>query len=261
MRWKSFVVSLCLLLAIADAKQHPKIRRPKSTSSNRPAELRGSKKQRIQQNTKAINLGIGQIFTDEELLGMQRNNVLLKLKDTPYYLTDGGAIQFRRLRWGKKTIFCMPREGRVLVRPYVKVYIDLLTRDFFLDFRKKLKVTSGARSLEEQALMRTKGSCTYNPNAAIANDPLEESLHTRALVFDISRRVVAVVKGRSKEVSMSRQEIAWMRKRLVADKLKGVEFEFKEESENDKGVIETDPIEENVCYHIVVFPPITKPAK
>ena len=252
MRWKFFVVLLCLLLAIADAKQRSKTRRPKLASDNRPIELRGSKEQRVQQNTKAINLGIGQILTDKELLNMESGDVLIGLKDTRYYSIHKGATRVRKLRRGKKIIVCLPKKSKILVRRCVKSYIDLFARDFFSKFHKKLEITSGARSLEEQILMRTKGSCTYNPNAAIASNPLEESLHVRALAFDISRRVIVVVKGRSKAIPMSTQEIAWIRKYLIVDKLKGVEFE--EEGQEVYSELETQPIEEDICFHIAVFP-------
>jgi len=78
--------------------------------------------------------------------------------------------------------------------------------------------------------MRTAGSCYYESSTAkVTDNPLEESLHGRAIAIDISRR------------GMSRDEIKWMRSRLIADKINGIEFEI-------------DPIEESSCYHIVVFP-------
>ncbi len=212
----------------------------KATILSRPQELRGSKQQRVKQNIKAENLGIGQILTAGELLAMADDGRLVGLKSNDNYYVDRGVSQVRKLRRGKRTIICPPKENKVFVHAFAVSYIDLLAHDFFHEFGRKLKVTSGARSLEEQILMRTRGSCYYNSNAALASDPLEESLHVRAIAFDISRRVVAVVKGKLKEMPMSRRELDWMRKRLIADKLRGVEFEI-------------EPLEENGSYHIVVF--------
>lgn len=234
-----FLLGCPTIFARERNSRNTKIKKPAVT--NRPAELRGSKEQRIAQNIKAINLGVGQIAADQEILTRASNNLLVELTDTNYYIIDKGVAPVRKLRRGKKTIVCPPKKNRVFIRAHAAPYINLLAHDFFQEFRKKLKITSGTRSLKEQILMRTKGSCYYNPNAAIANDSLEESLHVRGIAVDISRRVITVVKGKLKEAPMSRKETKWMRDRLIADKLKGVEFE-------------TEPIEENSSYHIVVFP-------
>lgn len=87
--------------------------------------------------------------------------------------------------------------------------------------------------------MTRKGSPYYTPYAAKAKTPLEESLHVRGIAVDISRS------------GMSPQEVKWMRDRLIEDKKNGVEFETESEETLE---IETEPIEERVCYHIVVFP-------
>lgn len=250
-----FLNILYLLAPInLSGKQRRKTRQTKSPIANRPVELRGSSEQRIRQNKKAIDLGIGQIATNKELLTMAKSKVLVELRDGDYYYADRGITPARKLRKGRQMIVCPPRENKIFVRAYVGTYIDLLARDFFLEFhkRKKMKITSGTRSLEEQIIMRTKGSCYYTPYAAEANDPLEESLHVRAIAIDISRRVVIIVKNKLKEVPMSAEEIKWLRNRLIADKLNGVEFEIKNQEETVG--LETEPIEERICYHIVVFP-------
>ncbi|MBI2062714.1 MAG: hypothetical protein HYT61_00530 [Candidatus Yanofskybacteria bacterium] len=214
-----------------------------ANGQRRPAELRGSREQRIEQNTKAIGLGFEQITTDQELLKMVTNNLLVELKDAEYYFVDRGVTPLKKKRNGKKIITCPPKENKVFVLDFTAAYVELLARDFFLEFGKKLKVTSGARSLEEQLLMRTEGSCYYTSYAAEVKNYLEESLHVRGNTIDISRKVITIVRGRRKEISMSSREVKWMRDRLIADKLKGIEFE-------------TEPIEENICYHVVVFPKI-----
>lgn len=255
MHWKLFVASLFLFILIAEAKQRPKTRRHRQSSFGRPVELRGSAEQRIRQNTKAINLGINQVLTYGELLNLVKDGALEELKNNAYYYIDRGATSTRKVRIGKRMLLCVPKENRIFVRAEVSAYAHILARDFFVFTKsaKRLKLTSGVRSLEEQIEMRTPGSCHYTPYAAtILTSPLEESLHIRGIAFDISRRVVAVVKGRLKEVSMSNEEIKWIRNRLVADKLNGVEFEMGDKKE--KIGLETDPIEEKICYHVIVFP-------
>lgn len=212
-----------------------------------PQELRGSKQQRVEQNTKAINLGIGQIATDSELLTMVGDGKLIELKNSDHYFVERGV---RTKSWkttkrvgGKKiTKICNPKTNKVFVYPWVKEYLDKFAADCFIKFKrkKKLKITSGARSLEEQKEMRTPGSCYYEPSAAkVVSDLLEESLHVRAIAIDISRK------------GMSKKEIIWIRDKLVADKINGVEFVT--EDQYDPVELETDPIEERACYHVVVF--------
>lgn len=240
-----FAMFICLNMAFAAPKKLPKIYKSRTHKVVRPEELRGSNKQRIAQNIKAIALGIDQIATNEELLAMITSGVLVEVKDSAYYSVHRGAVPLKKIRKNKKRIICPPRENKVFVRPWVKEYLDeyfsVIARDFMNEFGKKFKLTSGARSLEEQAAMRTKGSCYYTAYAAWVNDPLEESLHGRGIAVDISRRVSTVTRGKLKEMAMSRLEIEWMRKRLMGEKFVRAEFEV-------------EPIEENICYHIVVFP-------
>lgn len=238
---KKAIFALLIFIQTAAIPSFVVAQKGRAARISRPPELRGSKEQRMEQNTKAINLGINQVETDQELLTLVENKDLAEFIAADYYVVDRGMSRARKLRRGKKTIICQPKENKVFAYAFAVSYIDLLTRDFFQEFRKKLKITSGARSLEEHILMRTRGSCYYDPNAALADNPLEESLHIRGIAVDISRRVVAVVKGKLKETPMSRKEVNWMRNRLIADKFKGIEFEI-------------EPIEENAGYHIVVFP-------
>lgn len=199
-----------------------------------PTELRGSTEQRIGQNQRAESLGIGQIANDEMLARLVQEKILVELVDGDNYFIDRGAETkphkiTRRVKGKRVVVNCDPKPNEIFVYPWVKEYMDKLAADYFLKFKKKFKITSGAGSLNERILMRTKGSCYYTPNAAQATNPLEESLHARAIAIDISRK------------GMKASEIKWMRERLIADKTKGVEFEI-------------DPIEESICYHIVVFP-------
>lgn len=244
---RSTYLLFTILLVIVSPALAKKSKRNKTTP--RPAELTGSKEQRIEQNTKAVNLGIGEILNDEELEVLVSKGVLVELTDTDYYFVDRGPAPTQKSIKKKtsrshtrkpRSANCPPKEKRVLVYPWVKTYLDQRARDYFLQSHKYWKITSGARSLKEQRLMRTKGSCYYTPYAAKADGPLEESLHVRAIAFDISR------------LGMGPGEIKWMRDTLVEDKRRGVEFEL--EDREDLLELETEPIEERICYHVVVFP-------
>ncbi len=203
-----------------------------------PIELRGSKEQRVIQNSKANELRVPVIGTEEELKKLVADGKLLELKSSRGFFVDrGGAKYFRNKK--RRVSFCSKKENKIFVRPEVKFYLDIFSEKYFKKFNKKFKITSGARSIEEQTLMRTKGSCYYTPYAAIAANQSEESLHTRGIAFDISR------------IGMSRKEIVWIRETIIKDKNEGVELEV--EDQEDPSVLETDPIEERVCYHIVVF--------
>lgn len=199
-----------------------------------PPELKGSKLQRVEQNQRAESLGIKQIANEEELQNLIKSDAIVELTDDKHYFIDKGAETkprkiTRRVKGKRIVINCEPKPNKIFVYPWVKEYLDKRSADYFTEFRKKFKFTSAARSLKEQILMRTKGSCYYTPFAALADNPLEETLHARAIAVDISRK------------GMKAKEIKWIRERLLADKILGVEFEI-------------DPTEETICYHIVVFP-------
>jgi hypothetical protein len=221
---------------------------------NRPPELVGSKEQRIAQNLRAIELGLNQIQIETELKELAQNGTLVELTDTECYYVDRSVI--KRLRLPKSKKIRTEKETKpVFVYPWAKAYLEKVAGDYSKKFHKRWRVTSGARSLWFHHEMTRKGSPYYTPFAAKAESPLEESLHTRGNTFDISRR------------GMSLKEIKWMRNRLIADKKNGVEFEIENQEEmeqeragqeeagkNDKILIKPEPVEERICYHIVVFP-------
>ncbi len=221
---------------------------------SRPPELRGSREQRIAQNLKARDLVIPKIFTETELEALVRLGTLIELTDFDYYYIDPSPEKICTLNLkGKYKAKFITRH--IYVYPAVKRYLELRASEYFTRFHAKLKLTSGARSLEEQLSMRTKGSPCFTKYAAEANDELEESLHVRGIAVDISRRVMVITnkKNKYRERQMSWQEIAWMRASLMKDiKLKTIEAE-EEFPETLKGA-DIEPIEENICYHIVVFP-------
>ncbi len=248
---KKVVIGIVLLFLISSpteisGQMRSKHKPKRQNKTTRPLELTGSKEQRVRQNLRAIGLGLPQILTDEDLKNLASDNVLAELNDNDFYFIDrtGPRTKYRK---GKKTKIHIPQEkSAVHVRLWVKNYLDnQLGPDYLAEFHKKFKITAnaGARSLERQNLMRKKGSPFYTPYAAQAEQPLEESLHVRGIVIDISRR------------GMGKREIEWMRKRLIADKINGISAG---EETAEEGV-EIDPIEENVCFHIVVFPKKNNP--
>jgi len=226
-------------------RKRPKKAPPKSS---RPAELVGSKEQRVAQNLRAIELGLFQIRTEEELGRLAKNGTLVELVKTRYYFPDRLYVRKR----GKKIM----REVKpIFVYPWVKMYLDRLARDYYRKFSKRFSVPSGARSLWFQHEMTRRGSPYYTPYAAVAKTPLGESLHVRGIVIDISR------------LGMKPAEVRWMRERLIADKKNGVEFKLENQEEigqeemgqeKPAGVgkffVEPEPIDEGICFHIVVFP-------
>lgn len=234
-----FVVSLFLLVSVVGAFASKQKRGARKLWP--PVELRGSKEQRIKQNIRADQLGITQIKTNLELHELVASGRLVELVNTSHYFVERGkaAVSKSRKKKKKTSLPCPEKDKRIFVRIEAKIYLDYFARKHFLFFHKKLKITSGARSLEEQALMRTKGSCYYTPYAAEADSPLEESLHARGNTIDISR------------TGMPRKEISWIRAVIIADKVHGVEFEI--EDQEDQLALEADPIEERICYHIAVF--------
>ncbi|MBI2063925.1 MAG: hypothetical protein HYT65_02955 [Candidatus Yanofskybacteria bacterium] len=229
-----------------------------TTRISRPLELRGSKEQRVAQNTKANELNLARIVTRTELEALASRGVLVELIDSDFYYIDPKPERICTLdargRYGAKSA-----KRRIFVYPEVKQYLDQRAREYFVEFHSKFKITSGARSLEEQLSMITRGSPCFNGYAAEAENPLEESLHIRAIAVDVSRKVIPISsKGaKQKERQMTSREIAWMRARLIEDmKLKGIEAE-EEIPETMRG-LEVASIEENICYHIVVFPKTTE---
>jgi hypothetical protein len=240
-------------------KPSPKQKQKKPASPvfpKRPPELTGSKEQRIAQNLRAIQLGLPQIQTEDELKKLAQDKVLVELGDTRHYYVDRGLIKKSRALKNKKVQ--VEKERRpVFVYLWAKSYLEKLAEDFFRESHKRFKIVSGARSLWLQHEMTRKGSAYYTPYAAKAGDPLEESLHARANTIDISRR------------GMTLKEIKWMRDRLIADKNNGVEVELENQEETEgaeeektkiNSAVETEPIEERICYHIVVFPKEQLPA-
>jgi len=245
------------LISKSSTPKKQKRRKPRKSvpkKPSRPPELIGSKEQRVAQNLRAIQLGLPQIKTEQELKELAQNKTLIELGNTEHYYTDKGLLKKSRPKIKGKKIRVEKELGLILVYPWVKTYLEKLAEDHFHEFRKRFKIPSGARSLWLQHEMTRPGSPYYTPYAAKAENPLEESLHARAIVIDISR------------LGMSPKEIKWMRDRLIADKNKGVEVELENQEETEEeeikvsSTVETEPIEERIYYHIVIFPKGQLPA-
>jgi len=107
------------------------------------------------------------------------------------------------------------------LRPWSKLFLDRLSRDYHARFGKRLRVTSMVRTaaLQKQLARR-------NENAADAHGPRRSS-HLTGATLDISK------------FGMSRQEIDWMRRRLHALKQQGCLYAVEEFSQP--------------TFHIMVF--------
>lgn len=249
------IFALLILIQIATIFSAA-IAQNRGAARSRPPELRGSKEQRVEQNTKANELNLVHITTRAELETFASSGVLIELTDSDFYYIDPKPERICTLdargKYRAKTA-----KRRIFVYPEVKKYLDWRAEKHFSEVHARYKITSGARSLEEQVSMRTRGSPCFTGYAAEADNPLEESLHIRGNTVDISRKVMPVSNRgtKQKERQMTSREIAWMRARLIEDmKLEGVEAE--EEIPETLKEVEVEPIEENICYHIVVFPKI-----
>lgn len=254
------VVLLCLIstsLNVSGLGEPGRSR--KKTTDSRPLELRGSKEQRIRQNIRANNLDLDTILNDEELASLVSLGRLTELVGGGHYYIDRqpekictvsgkarGKVRYK-VRYAKKKIF---------VRPAVKKYLDQLAGDNFTTWHNLLKITSGARSLEKQKMISSRGSPCYTAYAVATDEPLEQSLHLRGIVVDISRRVAKIHPrtGRHYEIAMSSAQIKWLRNRLIRDKLAGLIEAEEESGEFELLPDQVEPIEEKVCYHIAVFP-------
>lgn len=81
--------------------------RRKNPALLKPAELRGSTEQRIRQNEKAINLGIGQIATEGELKKLAAEDRLIELKNGAHYFISRNLTKRKQklaggIKLGKK---------------------------------------------------------------------------------------------------------------------------------------------------------------
>jgi hypothetical protein len=103
----------------------------------------------------------------------------------------------------------VPAEYRYL-RPWSKLFLERLSRQYYARFKKRLKVTSAVRTVELQRALARR-----NANAASANGSRRSS-HLTGATLDISKR------------GMSRAELNWMRRVLHSLRAKNYLYAIEE---------------------------------
>lgn len=106
----------------------------------------------------------------------------------------------------------IPAEYHYL-RPWSKLFLDRLARQYHARFKKRLRITSMVRTATLQSRLARR-----NENAADAHGPRRSS-HLTGATLDISK------------FGMSRQEIDWMRRHLHALKQRGYIYAVEEFSQ------------------------------
>lgn len=115
----------------------------------------------------------------------------------------------------------VPGEYRYL-RPWSKLFLDQLSREYYARFHQPLRITSMLRTVQVQRRLTR-----WNPNAADAVGA-DRSSHLTGATLDISKH------------SMSYRGVLWMRRYLRQMKAAGYLY----------------PVEEfhEPCFHVMVFP-------
>lgn len=103
----------------------------------------------------------------------------------------------------------IPSSYRYL-RPWSKLFLDRLSRQYYARFKKKLRVTSLVRTVAYQQSLRRR-----NPNAAAAYG-IRRSSHLTGATLDISKK------------GMTSKELAWMRRVLSSLKKLGYLYAVEE---------------------------------
>jgi hypothetical protein len=123
---------------------------------------------------------------------------------TTYYYVDGVSADYRYLR------------------PWSKLFLDRISRDYYERFGEPLRVTSMLRTVQLQRRL------TYtNPNAADATGA-DRSTHLTGATLDISKKL------------MDYRGVLWMRSMLIHLREQGYLYAIEEFQEP--------------CFHVMVFP-------
>jgi uncharacterized protein YcbK (DUF882 family) len=96
------------------------------------------------------------------------------------------------------------------LRPWSKLFLDRLSRQYYARFKKRLRVTSVVRTVESQKSLATKNGNAASPYGA------RRSSHLTGATLDISKR------------GMSRTELDWMRRVIHSLKKKGYLYAIEE---------------------------------
>lgn len=96
------------------------------------------------------------------------------------------------------------------LRPWSKLFLDRLSRQYYARFKKRLRVTSVVRTVESQKALATKNGNAASPYGA------RRSSHLTGATLDISKR------------GMSRAELNWMRRVIYSLRKKGYLYAIEE---------------------------------
>ena len=166
--------------------------------------LKGSLESLERQNERAEADGLERILDEDDLAGRIEQKLLVPIPESPALAINPDLAENHR--------YC---------RPWTASFLSDLARDHDAKFHKPMTVSSAVRTVEyQQELQRT------NHNAAAAEGDIV-SPHLTGGTIDIAKS------------GMTRQELVWMRNRLLAMQLAGtidVEEEFRQP-----------------CFHITVY--------
>lgn len=174
------------------------------TAATSPSPLKGSYESLVRQNERSVLEGLERIEDEDDLNDRIAAGVLVPVPTSQLLAINGNLPENRR--------YC---------RPWTADFLRDLARAHSAEFASPLMVTSAVRTVEYQKQLKT-----VNGNAAAAEGDIA-SPHLTGGSIDIAKS------------PMSRKEIAWMRKWLLAMQQTGqidVEEEFKQS-----------------CFHITVY--------
>jgi hypothetical protein len=179
-----------------------------------PAPLRGSYESLVRQNERTEADGLERIEDDDDLADRITHKMLVPVPVSAALTVNGNLPENRR--------YC---------RPWTAKFLTDLARAHAAEFRGPLEVSSAVRTVAYQKeLMKVNG------NATAAEGDIA-SPHLTGATIDIAKQ------------NMSRQEIGWMRERLL--------------TLQDAGKIDVEEEFQQSCFHITVYksyvPP--KPAR
>lgn len=161
-----------------------------------PNLLRATPSSQLIQNRRADQEGLSRIENVAMLRRFARAKLLVPVpRRSRYYYTRYIPVEYHYLR------------------PWSKLFLERLSRQYYARFRKRLRVTSMVRTAALQRRLERR-----NENAAGAHGPRRSS-HLTGATLDISK------------FGMSRQEIDWMRRHLHALKQQGYIYAVEEFSQ------------------------------
>jgi hypothetical protein len=169
-----------------------------------PSSLRGSQASLERQNTRLDAEGLERIEDEDDLSGRIANRLLVPLPASAGLTVNLNLSEHHR--------YC---------RPWTARFLSDLARAHEATFHKPLEVSSAVRTVEYQ-----KRLMAVNGNAAPAEGDIV-SPHLTGSTIDIAKD------------GLSRQELAWMRRKLT-----GLE---------DAGKIDVEEEFEQSCFHITVY--------